>query len=164
MPANWYAIYTHPRAEKRVHRDLEARGVRSYLPLRKTLKQWSDRKKWVEEPLFRSYLFVHIDIADYLSVLNMHGVVRFVTFEGKAVIVPEQQIEAVRMFLSDEVESSEFPDLTGIKTVEIIRGPLRGIMGDLLEHKGKHHVRIEIPSVGQSVVVTVSKSNLRVVS
>ena len=159
---HWYAIYTHPRAEKRVHRDLLAGGVEAFLPLRKILKQWSDRKKWVEEPLFHSYIFVQIDPADYLSVLKVHGVVRFVTFEGKAVVVPEQQIEAVRMFLSEETESSEIPDLTGVKTVEIVRGPLRGLVGDLLEHRGKHHVRISIPAVGQSVIVTVSKASLKV--
>ena len=56
----WYPVYTHPRAEKKAHQALSNKGIETYLPLRRQLKQWSDRKKWVDEPFIKSYLFVHI--------------------------------------------------------------------------------------------------------
>jgi transcription antitermination factor NusG len=98
----WYALYTNPRSEKRAHAELISKGIDSYLPLQRTLKQWSDRKKWVEEPLFRSYLFVYIPQNQYFEVLNTPGVVRYVTFEGKAVPIPPKQIEAIKYFLSGQ--------------------------------------------------------------
>jgi len=85
----WYAVYTRSRTEKQTQELLLRSGIEVYLPLVKNLKQWSDRKKWVEEPLFRSYLFVHISPAEYYDVLNIPGAVRYITFEGKAVAIPK---------------------------------------------------------------------------
>lgn len=164
MSKKWYAIYTHPRAEKKVHRELRLRGIDAYLPLRKILKQWSDRKKWIEEPLFRSYIFVNVPPENYLPVLEVPGVARFVTFEGKAVEIPGRQIEAVKLFIeTGDFEAGTDVDLTGAKTVEIVRGPLKGILGELVEDHGKHKVRIEISAVGQSIVLTIGKNNLKVI-
>ena len=98
----WYAIYTKSRNEKKVALNLQEKGIEVYLPLLKTLKQWSDRKKWVEEPLFRSYLFVRILDKNYLEVLQTDGVVRFITFRQERVPVPDQQIEAVKAYLNED--------------------------------------------------------------
>ncbi len=102
---HWYALYTKSRNEKKVHQLLEEAGIESYLPLIKTLKQWSDRKKWVEEPLFKSYIFVQVQANQYYHVLNIPGIVRYITFEGKAVIVPEKQILAIKQFLNNEEDT-----------------------------------------------------------
>ena len=162
---NWYAIYTNPRSEKKVAAELIRRGTEAYLPLVRTLRQWSDRKKWVEEPLFRSYVFVHITPGQYYDILNADGVVRYVTFEKKAVVVPPQQIEAVKRFIDqneDIVGSVE--QFSPGKTVEVSRGPLKGLLGELVNVKGKHRVRIEVAAVGQSVFLTMPMSYLRVIS
>ena len=84
----WFAIYVKSRSEKKVLKLLEDIGVESFLPLITRVNQWSDRKKKVEEPLFRSYLFVNIPLSDYYTVLNVNGVVKFITFERKPVPVP----------------------------------------------------------------------------
>jgi len=166
---NWFAVYTNPRTEKKAHAELLSKGIDAYLPLQRTLKQWSDRKKWVEEPLFRSYLFVNIPHGSYFDVLNTHGVVRYITFEGKAVPIPEKQIEAIRYFLagegihSDPVDASDMAHYTPGATVEVIKGPLTGISGELVQVAGRHKVRVEISAVGQSILVTIPIAQLRVI-
>ncbi len=102
MKKKWYAIYTKSRNEKKLATNLKARGIEVYLPLLKTLKQWSDRKKWVEIPLFRSYLFVHILDKEYLDVLQTDGVVRFITFRKERIPIPESQILAVKSYLEED--------------------------------------------------------------
>ena len=74
----WYPVYTHPRAEKKACLALEAKGIRAYLPLRRQQKQWSDRKKWVEEPFIKSYIFVYISDQQQAEVLMSKGIARFI--------------------------------------------------------------------------------------
>jgi transcription antitermination factor NusG len=160
----WYAIYTKPRNEKKVNQFLLDAGIVTYLPLQKVLKQWSDRKKWVDEPLFKSYLFVHITPAQYYEVLNAWGVVRYITFEGKAVIVPPAQILAIRQFINEEAGPEQaLEHFEKGDRVEIFRGSLKGLIGQLVEVRGRQKVRIEIEAIGQSIVLTIPKSYLKVI-
>ena len=163
---SWYAIYTKSRNEKKALLFLEEAGIETYLPLIKTLKQWSDRKKWLEEPLFKSYLFVHITPDQYYQVLNVFAVVRYITFEGKAVPVPDQQIAAIKQYLnSDEVTVPSVDNAFKLgHSVEIFRGSLKGLIGNLVEIKGKKKVRIEIESVGKSIILTIPKSSLKILN
>jgi transcription antitermination factor NusG len=158
----WYAVYTKPRFEKKANAGLVEAGIDSFLPLIKTLKQWSDRKKWVLEPLFRSYLFVYIAKPDYYRVLNTVGVVKYVAFEGKAVPVPPQQITAIRQYINAEefIPENHFNPEIGDK-VEISRGELQGLTGNLVKIQGRQKVRIEIESIGHSITLTIPKSFLR---
>jgi len=160
----WFAIYTNPRAEKKAFSGLLEKGIDAYLPLQRTLKQWSDRKKWVEEPLFRSYIFVNIPQSLYFEVLSTPGIVRYITFEGKAVVIPPKQIDAIRYFLSETGpldESTALEDLVPGSAVEIIRGPLKGLTGHLADHQGRQKVRIEIEALGQAVFVTIPIAQLK---
>jgi len=161
---NWYAVYTLPRAEKKAYAELVRDGIDAYLPLMRTLKQWSDRKKWVEEPLFRSYIFVNISEKRYFDVLNTTGVARYITFEGKAVPIPPQQIEAVRFFLSSDDPLPENMEqyLPG-QSVEVIKGPLKGLFGELIHLAGKQKVKVEISAVGQSIFVTIPITHMRII-
>ena len=158
----WYALYTKSRAEKQLNEQLIKAGFEAYLPLQRVFKQWSDRKKWVEVPLFRSYIFVHISGAEYYDVLNVPGAVRFITFEGKAVPIPPQQMEAIRQFVDTK---QELPDvdlkLEPGTTINIIAGPMKGISGELIEIMGKKKVRIEIDGLGQSVFLELPASHIR---
>lgn len=158
----WYALYTRSRAEKQMFSLLQKAGIDVYLPLRKVLKYWSDRKKWVEEPLFSSYLFVCITEAEYYDVLNIPGAVRYVTFEGKAVEIPPQQIEAIKQFVST---GEEFPEvdlkLAPGDKVNIIAGPMKGIEGELISIMGKKKVRIEINGLGRAVYLELPASHIR---
>lgn len=162
---NWYAVYTKSRNEKKVLQFLEEANIESYLPIIKILKQWSDRKKWVEEPLFKSYIFVHVQANQYYEVLNIPGAVRYITFEGKAVVVPEKQILAIKQFLNNEEDKSIILENFEVgDKIEIIKGSLIGLQGNLIQTQGKQKVKIEIESVGQSVILTIPKSYLRVIS
>ena len=163
MDKTWYALYVKSRAEKKVAAEFEALQIEYYLPLQKVLKQWSDRKKWVEEPLFRSYIFVHIGQDEYYKVLNVPGTVKYISFEGKAVPVPENQIEAIRYYL-DEKDPEKTENVKwekGLK-VEVITGSLTGLTGELVEVKGKHKVIIEIEAVGSAIMLQIPRRKLRV--
>ncbi len=160
----WYALYTKSRNEKKAHSALVSSGIDSFLPLIKNLKQWSDRKKWVEEPLFRSYLFVHIFPSDYYKVLNTFGVVRYITFEGKAVPVPPQQILAIKQYINaEEILPERVRDFEAGDKVEIFRGPLKDLSGNLIRVQGKQKVKIEIESIGHSITLTIPQSYLRII-
>lgn len=95
----WYAVYTKPRWEKKTAALLAQKELESYCPLNRVVKQWSDRKKKVEEPLFTSYVFVHITEAQKEAVRRTEGVVNFVYWLGKPAVIDEKEIEAIRDFV-----------------------------------------------------------------
>jgi transcription antitermination factor NusG len=162
MDKKWYAIYTKPRWEKKVAAGLDEKGIENYLPLIKTLKTWSDRKKWVQEPLFRSYIFVHIDVADYIPALQTPGALKYVSFEKKAVSIPPLQIEAVKIFIeSGEDLLSDIPELRTGDRVLVTRGALKGLVGTLVEFQQKHRVRIMIDGIQQSLHLNLPLSHLK---
>jgi transcription antitermination factor NusG len=161
MDRKWYAIYTRPRWEKKLSEQLSEKGIEHYLPLVKSLKIWSDRKKWVQEPLFKSYLFVHVNKTEYLPALQTPGAVRYITFEGRAVSIPDVQIEAIRSFIeSGEELITTLPEMKIGDRVKVNRGPLKGLEGTLVEFHQKKRVRIMIEGIRQSLHIKVPQSYL----
>ena len=163
---SWFAIYTRPRWEKKILSALNSLDIEAFLPLRMQLKQWSDRKKWVEEPLFPGYIFVNVTGRAYFDAINVTGAVRYVAFQGEAVVVPDAQIEAIRIFLLQleaETKTEEPCPEPGVE-VEIIAGPLAGISGIMQGRKGHHKVTIYIESVKQSIMVEIPRNNIRISS
>lgn len=162
----WFAIYVKSRYEKKVSKALDEIGVESFLPIVTRIKQWSDRKKKVDEPLFRSYVFVHITKEDYYNVLHCDGVVKFITFEGKAAIIPDNQILAIKDYISDsdsndmEMEYDEFKEG---QLVRIKSGHLKGLTGRFIEIRGRHRLIVNIEVVGKSIPINVVRSNIEVV-
>jgi len=160
---HWYALYTRSRAEKKVYNELIHRNIAAFLPMHKVIRQWSDRKKIVEAPLFNSYIFVNITEKEHLPTLQVAGVVRFISFEGKAVPIPTQQIEAIKAYLGEgapEYDKNELALEAGV-SIEITRGPMMGLNGILLTLHGKHRVKVEIECVGQSLIIDVPRTSLR---
>ena len=163
--SRWYAVYVKSRYEKKTSKLLADRHIEAYLPVVVRLKQWSDRKKMVEEPLFKSYLFVRTDLKNYFDILNTPGVVRFVCFEGKPVPVPDNQLVAVKSYIDeyDGVDDLEqLPELYEGQIVEITRGTMKGLVGRLVEIRGKQRLIINIEAVGQSLPISVSRSQIEV--
>ena len=159
----WYAVYVKSRTEKKVAVELMYENIDHYLPLIKRLKQWSDRKKWVDEPLFRSYIFVNIELIDYYKVLQVQGAVKYISFEGTAVPIPEAQINAIRYYLEEtDSETNSITEWEKGKKVEVISGSLTGLSGELIEVQGKHKVKVEIEAVGKSLLVSIPKGKLRI--
>jgi len=162
--ARWYAVYVKSRYEKKTSKLLEDRHIEVYLPLLNRLKQWSDRKKMVEEPLFKSYIFVRTDLKNYYDILNTPGIVRFVGFEGKPVPVPDNQIVAVRQFVGEYDDSCSINELQALREgqlVEIVYGEMRGLVGRLVSLQGKQRLVVDIESVGQSIPINISRSQVR---
>lgn len=159
----WYAVYVKSRYEKKTSKLLEDRHIETYLPLIGRLKQWSDRKKMVDEPLFKSYLFVHTDLKNYYDILNTPGIVKFVGFEGKPVPVPDNQLVAVKEYIGEydgEEDINQFQELHEGQLVEITYGPMRGLVGRLVEIKGKQRLIVNIEAVGQSLPISVPRSQV----
>lgn len=153
---NWYPVYTNPRAEKRANELLIKKGIETYLPLKKTLKQWSDRKKWVEEPLIKSYLFVKISAQQQAEVLMTNGISRFVYFSGKFASIPDKQIDALRALWDSgiEMELAEYSFKKG-ESVSIKNGPLKGLTGELIsESTGKKFI-LKIDQIKQAIKVQI---------
>lgn len=160
----WFAIYVKSRSEKKVLKLLEDIGIESFLPLITRVKQWSDRKKKVEEPLFRSYLFVNIPLNDYYTVLNVNGVVKFITFERKPVPVPDNQIIAIKEYLNDtELHSINYEDFKEGELVRVKTGQMKDLVGRFVKINGKHRVIIDIEAVGQSLAINIARSNVEAV-
>ena len=134
-----------------------------YLPLKKELRQWSDRTKWVEEPLIRSYLFVKVSEREYYSVINSNYAVGYVTFGGKAVPIPESQIQALRVFLDDENRKVDLSheNLEKGELVEVMGGPLKGVKGEIIQIKGKNRIVIRFDSLGTCVYTDISLDKIK---
>lgn len=161
----WHALYVRSRSEKKVLSQLEEMGIQAYLPLITVVKQWSDRRKKVEEPLFKSYVFVHSNSKQYIPILNVYGVVKFVTFEKEAVVVPENQILAIKKFVRDYERGEEFKmrndeELKVGQMVRIINGPMKGLTGRLDTICNKRHLIVYIDVVGQCIPVHIPRAKL----
>jgi transcription antitermination factor NusG len=162
---HWHALYVRSRSEKKVLSQLEDQGYTAYLPLVTQMKQWSDRKKKVEEPLFKSYVFVFSSDKEYIPILNVYGVIKFVCFEKQAVIVPENQILAIKKFVSEYERGEEFKmlnseDLKVGQKVRIINGPMKGLTGRLETIRNKRHLIVYIDVVGQSIPVHIPRAKV----
>jgi len=165
QPKKWYAIYTRSRAEKKVLEELQTRNIESFLPLQKKLRQWKDRKKWVEMPLLPGYCFVHISRNEYERVLQSGNVVCYITFEGKAAVVRDEQIEALKIMLEQndfDVEITHENFRVG-KKVEIIKGPLLGLRGKLVDIRGKHKFLLRIEQLDKNFIVEIPSDHLSAV-
>ncbi len=160
----WVAAYTRPRYEKKVDKALKEKDIPCYLPLIKTLRQWSDRKKWVEMPLFSSYIFVNALESDYLEVLKIPGVIRIVRFEGKVIEIPEKEIENIKWILSTDIQTEPFEEQipTGSK-VMITKGPLNGLMAEMVHYNNKNRIIIRIEQLERSLEIQIPRSHVKLI-
>lgn len=154
----WRVFYTFPRAEKKCETRLSDRGIDVFLPTHTVIRQWSDRKKKVVEPLFRNYIFAHVDERDRLRVLQTDGIVRCVAFQGKPASVHAEEIEQIKLAIQHGGEFAVVdyvprPDV-GAKVV-VTEGPLRGLRGEVREHRGQTHVLVAIAAIQQALRVNV---------
>jgi transcription antitermination factor NusG len=157
----WYAVYTKPRWEKKVNSLLTTKGVETYCPLNKVRKKWSDRIKTVEEPLFKSYVFVHAREVDQTRVRMTNGVLNYVYWNGKPAVIKEREIETIKKFMNeyDNVEAIAVPIVPRQK-VRIETGLLmntEGIVQKVLHNK----VEVMIESLGYLLVATLDKKNVQ---
>ncbi len=160
---HWYAIYTRPRFEKKVERELTDALIDVFLPQITLTKVWSDRKKKVVQPLFPSYIFVHVTQAERFSALHPQGAVRMVCFNGEPARIPDEQIEAVRRILDSGFIPSSTQILKPGTPVEITAGPLVGLRGIVNEERGNSYFSIFVDGIRQAIAVHVEAHNLKVI-
>ena len=155
----WYPVYTSSRAEKKAYQALLDKNIEAYLPLHRQLKQWSDRKKWIEEPLLKSYLFVCIQPAQQTEVMMTRGISRFIYFSGKISHMPERQITALKLLLSSsyELEVTE-ENLVKGEQVEIKAGSLKGLRGEIISYRSKKQLLVRLEDIQRSIIINVSAS------
>jgi transcriptional antiterminator RfaH len=153
----WYPVYTHPRAEKKAYEALVSKGIEAYLPLHRQLKQWSDRKKWIEEPFIKSYLFVHIRQYDQTEVLMTKGITRFIYFSGKIASMPDRQVADLKMIMTSpfELEITE-EDLQPGEKIVIKAGPLKGLIGEIISYRSQRRLALRLENLGYSIIVHVA--------
>lgn len=159
---HWYVLYTMPRWEKKVYSRLTERGWEAYCPLQKQKKQWSDRTKVVEEPLFKSYVFVRISEEDQTNIRLVPGVVNFVYWLGKPAKVRKEEITRVQRFLDDysSVELAPLDDLPEGTPVIITGGVLMEREGKVIRSHDKK-VELVIHSLGCKLVAWVDKEKIK---
>lgn len=153
----WFAIYTRSHYEKKVVDSLQEAGIEAWVPLLKTLRQWSDRKKWVEVPLFNSYIFVRIKIRDLRKSLQAEGAVYVVSFSGRPTPIPDEQIEWLKLLLaSSEKFEVSFDEFTFGEPVIVEKGVLRGMKGKFINYKGKNRVLVQIEAINQNLLIDIN--------
>jgi transcription antitermination factor NusG len=158
----WYAIYTRPRAEKQVFDRLTEMGAEVFLPLQKTYRFWSDRKKLVLKPLLSSYIFVKTMGRERGEIIKTNGAVKYISFEGTPVSIPEDQINNLRLLVNSdariEVTTESFDP--GDK-VEVMHGALNGLTGELIKIGRQNRLIIRIDKLDQNLIVKIPRSFLR---
>jgi transcription antitermination factor NusG len=152
----WYVLYTNPKAEKRVSEQLTKMGITNYCPLITKVKQWSDRKKKVEEPLFTSYVFVTLDEKDRNLVFSVKGVVRYLFWLGSPAIVKEEEIEKIKKWLSDCSVNIEITQIKPGDKMEILEGPFKS-QSALVQEVNKNNIRLILETIGIVLTIKLAK-------
>jgi transcription antitermination factor NusG len=158
---NWFAVYTRPRWEKKVAGLLEEKGIENYCPLNKVTKQWSDRRKVVLEPVFKSYVFVRVSEDKKWDIKKINGVLNFVYWLGKPASIPDKDIDTIRRFLNEfsGVQIEQQDAIPVNSKVRIKQGLLMNYHGILLEVSGSK-ARVRIDSMGIQLSAQFDKKNL----
>lgn len=156
---NWYAVYTRPRWEKKVASLLEEEGIECYCPLNKVEKQWTDRKKIILEPVFKTYVFVKVEEAKKWDLKKIPGILNFVYWLGKPAPIKEEDIFTIRRFLNEFKDVQVEQQLQINEKVKIKQGALMDYKGILVEMSGSK-VRVRIESMGLLLSAVVEKKNV----
>ena len=158
--SKWYVLYTRPRFEKKVHIGLEQRGFTSYCPLNRVRKKWSDRIKIVEEPLFKSYVFVLLDEGQKTQVRMVPGVVNFVYWNGQPAEVRRKEIDDIRRFLNEYTDVTVIPHSFEVNTKVVIKSGLMMEREAVVKRILNKHVEVVVESLGYKLVAYIEKNNL----
>lgn len=161
----WYVITTRPRAEKKVGSQLEQLGIRSFVPLQKQLRQWKDRKKWVELPLFGSYVFVCIEPQHRNDVFQVPAVLKFISMEGMPAVFSPEEIQRVRDICASGFSVTIRYDHLDIgDEVEVMEGVLQGLRGTLTSEANGARLHVAISGIGCIASITIDRNTVRKVA
>jgi transcription antitermination factor NusG len=158
--SNWYALYTCARHEKQVADQIKRRSFSCFLPLYRSVRRWKDRRKELDLALFPGYVFVQMELENRLQVLQLPGVVRLVSFNGKPAVLPTHEIEALQNRLSAGLKMEPHPYLRKGRRVRVRGGAMQGLEGIVVRRKDRCRVVISIDMIMRSIAVEVDEADL----
>ncbi|MEI6585453.1 MAG: UpxY family transcription antiterminator [Sediminibacterium sp.] len=151
----WYALYTKPRWEKKIHASLIRKNIESWCPVKRIENQWTDRKKKIDEPIFKSYIFVRIDIKNRTPVLMTDGVLNFVHYLGKPAVIRDEEVQIIKQYLSEKDAILTLQSLQAFEEttkVLVTYGVFMDKVGTVIK-KEKKKIYVKLQSLGQVMVV-----------
>jgi len=152
----WIAVRSKPRSEKIASNELTKKGIETFLPIIKKRRQWSDRKKWVEFPLFSGYLFARIELKNSIYVLNTHGVNTIVKFGDKVVTIDDDVVNSIKLASEGGYDLLPMNYFTVGDQVKVIGGPMEGAIGIVeTKHKKNNRLVIKIDALQQAIAVHI---------
>jgi transcription termination/antitermination protein NusG len=160
--ARWFAIWTRSRHEQVVREQLEKKSVEAFLPTLTRWSRWKDRKKKIDWPLFPGYCFARFNPDEALPVLKVPGVVSIVSFEGKPAPIPDYELESIRLLVGSDLQFDPCPLIHEGMMVEIVQGPLKGVVGRLMRKDARHaRLVLSVDLIGQAVSVEVDAASVK---
>ena len=157
----WYAVWTRSRHEHVVREQLERKGIEAFLPTITRWSRWKDRKKKIDWPLFPGYCFARFDSRERLPILKCTGVVNIVSFDSEIVPIPDFEIDGIRRLVESELLYDPCPLIREGSMVEVVHGPLKGVVGRLMR-KGSHaRLILAVDLIGQAVSVEVDAADVK---
>ena len=158
----WYAVYVKSRHEFKVAETLTKKGIVNTLPTLKKMKQWSDRKKVVIEPLFRGYVFVNINLKqDKYNTLHSDGVVKFIGIKNEPSAVPEKQMLWMKIITDNSEKVKLNSPIPVGKKVKVTYGPFKGLEGTVIHEKNASRLTVLFDSIAQAISVEINPEYLK---
>jgi transcriptional antiterminator RfaH len=165
LHAGWYLIYTKPSHEKKVYARFTDNNIESFLPMRKTLRTWHDRKKYINQPLFPSYVFVYLkDKKDYYNILDTEGVLYYVK-SGKEISRVSETVINNLMLLSNQVNELEISEgyFQPSRQMVISTGALTGLSCEIVQYKSKQTLLVRVDLLQRNLLVAIPAESLTAV-
>ena len=158
---SWFAVWTRSRHEQVVRAQLETKHIDAFLPTITRWSRWKDRKKKIDWPLFPGYCFARFDPHERLPILKCTGVVSIISFEGEPAPIPDHQIDGIRRLIESDLAFDPVPMMREGMMVEVVHGPLKGVIGRLVRKNEKARLVLSVDLIGQGVSVEVDAADVR---
>ena len=157
----WIAVYTKSRHEKVVIQELENKNIEAYCPIFKERRQWSDRKRWVEFPLFRSYVFAKIELKNSIYILQAMGVHHIIKFQGNISIIPDEIIQNIKSMIDGGFTVEQVEYFVKGDEVIVVEGPLKGMEGIVVKLKNENKLVLKVAAIQQAIAVQIHPGYLK---
>jgi len=159
---HWYAVWTRSRHEQVVREQLLQKQIETFLPTVTRWSRWKDRKKKIAWPLFPGYCFARFNPRERLPILKCTGVVTIVSSQGgEPAAIPEHEIDGIRQLVESDLAFDPCPMIREGTLVEVVHGPLKGVIGRLLRKNDKARLVLSVDLIGQAVSVEVDAADVR---
>ena len=158
---DWFALWTRSRHEQVVREQLERKQIEVFLPTITKWSRWKDRKKRIDWPLFPGYCFARFDPKDPLPILKCSGVVNIISFEGEPAPIPAVELDGIRRLIETDLAFDPVPLIREGSMVEVVHGPLKGVVGRLVQKKDKARLMLSVDLIGQAVSVEIDAADVK---